>query len=158
MPLKLVFITDEHLINNMKILYITKFIVITLLTTTICACGAIRWHSVEQIPAESKAYIRDGVFLSGNYIRSATIAEIDGKKVKESKKGLYEISVGVHEVKIYCDEAKGEFNSNELEGKSKILKFDARIQRTYLARCTPFTHWWIEDSENEAVVAGEKYD
>ena len=42
--------------------------------------------------------------------------------------------------------------------KLKILKFEAQIQRTYLARCTPFTHWWIEDSENEAVVAGEKYN
>ena len=141
----------------MKILCITKYITLTLLTSTIFACGALRWHSVEQMPAESLAYIRDGVFVSGNYIRSATITEIDGKKAEESNQGLHEISIGTHEVTIYCDEAEGEFDSNKLVGRSKILNFEARIQRTYLVRCTPFTHWWIEDLENKAVVAGEKY-
>ncbi len=156
MPLKLVFITDKHSVQIMKIIHLTKYIVLTLLTSTICACGALRWHSVEEMPAESIAYIRDGVFVSGNYIRSATIVEIDGKKSEESNQGLHEINIGTHEITIYCDEAEGEFDSNELTGKSRILKFEAQIQRTYLVRCEPFTHWWIEDSENQSIVAGEK--
>ena len=103
------------------------------------------------------AFIRDGVFVSGEYVRSAEITEIDGKTAAESANGLYEVSVGIHEIKIHCDETKGSFNTKNLVGKAKTLKFEAQMQRTYIVRCMPFTHWWIEDSENNAVVAGEKY-
>ncbi len=128
-----------------------------LLIVLLCSCGALRWHSIEQMPADEIAFIRDGVFVTGEYVRSAAITEIDGKAATESESGLYEVSVGIHEIKVHCDETKGSFNSKDLIGKAKTLKFEAQIQRTYLVRCVPFTHWWIEDSENNAIVAGEKY-
>ncbi len=122
------------------------------------SCGALRWHSIEQTPAEPIAYMRDGVYVSGAYVRSALIAEIDGNKVIKPSNNLVEVPIGKHIVKVFCDEAEGEFNSNEFSGVAKTLEFEAHIQRTYLVRCTPFTHWWIEDLESNSVVAGEKFN
>ena len=33
-----------------------------------------QWYSIEQTPATPIAYLRDGVFVSGDYVRSALIA------------------------------------------------------------------------------------
>ncbi len=125
-------------------------------TVLLASCGVFSWHSIEQTPANPVAYMRDGVYVSGDYARRASISEIDGKRVAKSDDNVIVVALGEHQVKIYCDEANGEFDSNEFNGKAKILKFDAKIQRTYLVRCVPFTHWWIEDLENSEVVAGEK--
>jgi len=136
-----------------------KFCWINLtLITPLFSCGIAPWHSTEQIPSEPVAYIRDGVFVSGEYIRSASIAEIDNQAVTKSNNNLIEITLGQHQVKIYCDEAKGQFNSLEFNGEAKILEFEAQIQRTYQVRCEPFSHWWIEDLENNNVVAGERFN
>ena len=101
--------------------------------------------------------MRDSVFVSGKHVQSAKIIKIDNVAAEESSELLHKVSVGIHEVSIHCAEAEGAFNSNELEGEERVLIFDAKIQRTYLVRCRPFTHWWIEDIENKAIVAGEKY-
>ena len=157
MPLSLIFITNGRSICNAQSICLFKGVVVLFFMIILCSCGAFRWHSIEQIPAEEVAYIKDGVFVSGKYVRSTEITEIDGKPAQEEDSGLHEVGIGVHKVKIKCDEAEGTFNSNELLGKTKILEFEAQVQRTYLARCVPFTHWWIEDIENKTVVAGEKY-
>jgi len=111
------------------------------LVTPLFSCGIAPWHSIEQVPAEP-----------------ASIAEIDAKAVTKSNNNLIEITLGYHLVKIYCDEAKGAFNSLEFSGEAKTLKFEAQIQRTYQVRCEPYSHWWIEDLENNNVVAGEKFN
>lgn len=129
-----------------------------VLPLSLCSCGIVAWHSIEQTPAEAVAYMRDGVFVSGGYVRSALIAEIDGKEIIQSDNNLIQISLGTHQVNISCGEAEGEFNSEELNGKAKTLEFEAKMQRTYLVQCIPYTHWWIEDLENKAVVGGEKLD
>jgi hypothetical protein len=130
------------------------------LSVSLCSCGLIpvTWHSIEQTPAEAIAYIRGGVFVSGEYLRSATIAEIDDKAVAQSDNNLIKISLGKHQVKIFCDEAIGEFNSLELDGKAKVLELNAQQQRTYLVRCEPYSHWWIEDLDSKSVVAGKKFN
>ena len=133
---------------------LTNFILIMPLVS----CGAHSWHSIEQTPATPTAYIRDGVFVSGDYVRSALIAEIDGKPVIKLENHLIEVEVGKHQIKILCNEAVGEYNTEEFIGQAKTLEFMAQIQRTYLVHCVPFTHWWIEDIENKAVVAGKKYN
>ncbi len=155
MPLNRVFVTNEHAKYFLRISLFTKLLV-CVFTIFLSSCAATRWHAIEEIPAEATAYLRDGVFVSGDYIRHATISEIDGKPVDRKNKDLIEISLGVHEVKILCDETRGKFNSNDLLGQSKTLTLDAKIQRTYIIRCLPYTHWWIEDSENNSIVAGEK--
>ncbi|QMU60855.1 MAG: hypothetical protein GKR92_03760 [Gammaproteobacteria bacterium] len=127
------------------------------LVVPLYSCGALSWHSIEQTPATPIAYVRDGVFVSGDYVRSALIAEIDGKKVVKPSNNLVEVAVGKHQIKVFCDEAQGEFNSEEFSGKAKTLEFEAQIQRTYLVRCVPFSHWWIEDLESKAVIAGQKF-
>lgn len=157
MPLSLIFITNRRSIYNAQSISLFKVVVAFLFMIILCSCGSFRWHSIEQVPAEEVAYMKDGVFVSGKYVRSTEITEIDGKLAQEKNSGLHEVGIGVHKVKIKCDEAEGAFNSNELLGKTKILEFEAQIQRTYLVRCVPFTHWWIEDIENKTVVAGEKY-
>ena len=157
MPLSLKFITNKRSICKTQIDSFFRVSVSLVWVITLCSCGALRWHSVEQIPAEEVAYMRDGVFVSGNYVRSTKITEIDGKPAKDKNRGLREIGVGVHTVKIKCEEAIGTFNSNKLAGKTKILEFEAQTQRTYQVHCMPYTHWWIEDSENKSVVAGEKH-
>ena len=47
-------------------------------------------HSVgiqlSKTPATPIAYVRDGVFVSGDYVRSALIAEIDGVRSSETKR------------------------------------------------------------------------
>jgi hypothetical protein len=160
MPLVLCFITCWRKIYSLNTTELKLCLISLLLTLSLCSCGLIpvSWHSIEQTPAESIAYIRDGVFVSGEYIRSASIAEIDSQAVAQSNNNLIEIGLGKHQVKIYCDEAKGEFNSLELDGKAKILELDAQVQRTYLVRCEPYSHWWIEDLESKSVVAGEKFN
>ncbi len=145
MPLRKAFIT-----------YWQKIIVSVLSIALLNACGSLSWHSIEQTPAVPMAYMRDGVYVSGAYVRSASITEIDGKLVAKSNDNLIKVTLGEHRVKINCDEAEGEFDTKEFNGETKILKFEAKIQRTYLVRCVPFTHWWIEDLENNEVVAGEK--
>jgi hypothetical protein len=139
-----------------------KFIILLFQTFLICllappSCGLVPWHSIEQTPAEPVAYMRDGVFVSADYVRSAVIAEIDGKAAVKTSDNLVKVSVGKHHVKVLCEEAKGKFNTNEFKGEAKVLEFEALIQRTYLVRCMPYTHWWIEDSENNQVVAGERF-
>ena len=139
-----------------------KFKVLLFQTVLIClltppSCGIVPWHSIEQTPAEPVAYMRDGVFVSSDYVRSAIIAEIDGKAVVKPSDNLVVVSLGKHHVKVLCEEAKGKFNTNEFKGKAKVLEFEALIQRTYLVHCMPYTHWWIEDSENNRVVAGERF-
>ena len=157
MPLKQVFITSKYISVKVKYTYMPKLLLGIVVVSIIWGCGSLRWHSVEQIPAEAVAYMRDGVFVSGKYIRSAKITKIDNIVANETVDSLHQISIGTHEVIIHCAEAEGAFNSNELKGKTKNLVFKAEIQRTYLVRCEPFTHWWIEDLESKAVVAGEKY-
>ncbi len=120
------------------------------------SCGTTRWYSIEQDPATPFAYIQDGVFVSGDYVRRASVTEIDGNTVGKSASNKLEISIGTHQVKIYCDEARGSFDSSELSGQAKVLKFDAKTQRNYKAICLPFTHWWIEDLENGKIVAGQQ--
>lgn len=120
------------------------------------SCGTPRWYSVEQEPAKPFAYIHNSVFVSNDYVRVATIREIDGNEVDEISNGNLKISLGRHQVKIYCDEAKGTYDSNALTGQAKVLEFEATIQRTYKAACHPYTHWWIEDSDSMKVVAGKK--
>ena len=122
------------------------------------SCSSPRWYAVEEYPAEQVAYVSDGVYVNGSYVRSARVTEIDGKKVKDNNNFRHPINTGMRLVKINCDEAKGSFNSKELLGQSKILKFSADIQRTYKAHCLPYTHWWIEDVENGKVVAGKSPD
>lgn len=117
----------------------------------------VKWHSIEQIPSDSVAYIRGGVFVSGEYMRSATITEIDGKAVIQPNNNPVEIELGQRKINIYCGEAEGEFNSQELEGKEKTLVLNAQLQRTYVVRCEPYSHWWIEDLDSKAVIAGNKF-
>ncbi|NNC66791.1 MAG: hypothetical protein HKN83_01995 [Gammaproteobacteria bacterium] len=158
MPLILSFVTYWRKADSVHISRLKFCSLIVVLTLPLYSCGLVpvSWHSIEQTPATPIAYMRDGVFVSGDYIRSATIAEIDGRLVTKSGNNLFEISIGKHQVKIFCDEAEGEFNSQEFSGEAKTLVFEAKIQRTYLVRCVPFSHWWIEDLENKAVVAGHK--
>jgi len=120
------------------------------------ACGIVNWHSIEQVPAEPFAYIRDGVFVSGNYVRSAKVIQIDDITYEGSKTPLLEIGLGKRRVKILCGEAKGDFDTKQFTGQEKILEFEAQIQRTYRVGCLPHTHWWIEDLDNQKIVAGEK--
>ncbi|MFK7816891.1 MAG: hypothetical protein AB8B92_11210 [Gammaproteobacteria bacterium] len=139
-------------------MYKIKFLIVTIvMPMSLVACGALSWYSIEQTPADSVAYLRDGVFLSGDYVRSASISEINGNSNIARENALIKISTGKHQVKIYCEEAVGEFNSLEFIGKAKVLELHAKIQRTYHVRCKPYTHWWIEDVENGEIVAGEKY-
>ena len=157
MPLNQVFITSKPVSAKVKSIRALKLLLGAVVVFITGSCGALRWHSVEQIPAESVAYIRNGVFVSGSYMQGATIIEIDKVVTNESNNNLHKISVGIHEVSILCAEAEGAFDSSELEGKTKNLVFEAKIQRLYQVRCEPFTHWWIEDLESNAIVAGEKY-
>lgn len=133
------------------------FIVAIIMHISLVSCGALSWYSIEQSPADSVAYLRDGVFVRGDYVRSANISEINGNSVKARENALIKISTGKHQIKVHCEEAVGEFNSSEFIGKAKVLELQAKIQRTYHVRCRPYTHWWIEDVENGEVVAGEKY-
>ena len=160
MPLILSFITYWRKADSVHFSRLKLCLISLILTVPLCSCGMIpvAWHSIEQTPATPVAYMRDGVVVSGDYARSALIAEIDGRLVTKSSNNLVEVSVGKHQVKIFCDEAEGEFNSQEFSGEAKTLEFEAKIQRTYLVRCVPFSHWWIEDLENKAVVAGQKYN
>jgi len=158
MPLVLSFATywrkdDITCLRKIWLCFISLIFIMPLVS-----CGAHSWHSIEQTPATPIAYLRDGVFVSGDYVRSALIAEIDGNSVIKSKNHLVEVAVGKHKVKVFCNEAEGEYNSEEFVGQAKTLEFEARIQRTYLVHCVPFTHWWIEDLENKVVVAGERYN
>ncbi|MEM7401198.1 MAG: hypothetical protein AAF304_04530 [Pseudomonadota bacterium] len=134
----------------------SKLILCAAFTSLLTSCGATRWHSIQEIPAEPTAYIRDSVFVSGDYIRNATIDEIDGNPIDRTSRNVAEIDLGVRKIKILCDEARGEFSSSDLVGQAKTLTIEAKIQRTYIVRCLPYTHWWIEDAENRSVVAGEK--
>lgn len=138
---------------------------LTNLTITIClfaaltlaSCGHSRWrYSIEQVPAEPTAYLRDGVFVSGEYIRYATISELDGVPVVRNGSEPLSVSLGAHKLKVHCSEAEGKYDTSKVSGKEKTLEFEAEIQRTYLVRCMPYTHWWVEDSENKKIVAGEK--
>ena len=156
MPLKRLITTYKHMkfqmIKALLLYFASCFLTVILLTS----CGLSRWHAIEEIPAEQTAYLRDGVFVSGDYIRNATVSEIDGKTVDRDNKDRIEIMLGMRQIKVLCDEARGSFDSSDLAGESKILSFEAKVQRTYLVRCLPFSHWWIEDSENHSIVAGEK--
>ena len=158
MPLTLSFVTYWRKTD----ITISQFIGLCFLSSTfiisLASCGALSWHSIEQTPALPIAYLKDGVFVSGDYVRSTSIAEIDGKAIHISSNHLVEVSVGIHQVKVFCDEAEGEFNSEEFSGEAKMLEFEAQTQRTYVIRCVPYTHWWIEDLENKSVVAGDKYN
>lgn len=160
MPLALCFITYWLKIFSFPYSGVKLCLISLIFSLFLPSCALIPapWHSTEQIPAEPIAYMRDGVFVSGEYVRAASIAEIDNEVVAQSNNNLIEISLGKHQVKIFCDEAKGEFNSLEMDGKAKVLEFDAQLQRTYLVRCEPYTHWWIEDLDNKSVVAGEKFN
>ena len=120
------------------------------------SCGSSRWYAVEQEPAEPYAYLHDSVFVLNDYIRVASVSEIDGNLIDSVSTKNLKISIGKHQVKISCDEAKGSYDSADLSGKAKVLVFDASIQRTYKVFCLPYTHWWIEDFENGNVVAGER--
>lgn len=128
-----------------------------IMPMSLFSCGALSWYSIEQTPADSISYLRDGVFMSGDYIRSTTISEVDGKSVLSRDQKLIKVSTGRHKIKVLCEEANGEFNSLDFTGKAKVLVIDAKIQRTYQVLCKPYTHWWIEDVENGEVIAGEKY-
>ena len=116
----------------------------------------VGWHSIEQTPAEAVAYIRGGVFVRGEYLRSAIIIEIDNEVMSQTKNQLIEIGLGIHQIKISCYEATGEFNSLERKGKSRTLELNAQLQRTYIVRCEPYSNWWIEELDSKIVVAGEK--
>ena len=74
----------------------------------------------------------------------------------QNTSNYFKINAGTHHVKVNCDEAKGNFNSNQLMGPARMLVFEAQTQRMYKASCLPYTHWWIEDLENGDVVAGYK--
>lgn len=159
MPFIPCFITYRRKVGIARVSCIKFCLKSLLLTLPLYSCSMIpvSWHSIEQTPATPVAYLRDAVVVSGDYAHSALLAEIDGRSVKKTSNNLVEVPVGKHQVKIFCDEAEGEFNSQEFSGEAKTLEFEAKIQRTYLVRCVPFSHWWIEDLENNAVVAGEKY-
>ena len=120
------------------------------------SCGSPRWYAVEQNLAEPYAYIHGSVFVRNDYIRVASVSEIDGTIVDSETRKNLKISTGKHQVKIFCDEAEGTYDSTDLVGKAKVLEFDANIQRTYKVFCLPYTHWWIEDFESGNVVAGER--
>ncbi len=120
------------------------------------ACGSSRWYSIEQEPATPHAFIHQTVFVLEDYIRVTSIREIDGKVVDKNKNNKITISATKHQIKIYCDETRGAYDSNSLSGQARILEFEAKMQRVYRVYCYPYTHWWIEDSENSEVVAGEK--
>lgn len=160
MPLALFFITCWLKKYRFHFSLLKLCLISLNLSLLLSSCGwvPVLWHSTEQTPAEPIAYIRDGVFVSGEYVRSASIAEIDNEPVVQSNSNLIQLSLGKHQVKILCDEAKGEFNSLEMDGKAKTLELIAQIQRTYLVRCEPYSHWWIEDLESKSVVAGEKFN
>ena len=134
-----------------------SIIMAILLPVLLFSCGTTSWYSIQQTPAESFAYLRDGVVMVGDYIRVATISEIDGEPVIMREKNLIKLSTGIHMIKIHCDEAVGKFNSKDFIGKAKVLELNAKIQRSYIAHCKPYTHWWIEDTENGNIVAGEKF-
>lgn len=136
---------------------IKHFAFALVMQLSLVSCGALSWYSIEQTPADSISYLKDGVFVSGDYIQSAIISEIDGKPVGDRNKKRIKVSTGERYIKVLCEEASGEFNSLDFKGKAKILVLDAKIQRTYRVRCKPFTHWWIEDIENGKIVAGEEY-
>jgi len=157
MPLIQSFITYWRIVFDANISKCVLCLACLILVVHLFSCGALNWHSIEQTPATPIAYMRDGVVVSGDYVRSALIAEIDGKKVVKPSNNLVEVAVGKHQIKIFCDEAKGEFNSIEFSGKAKTLEFEAQIQRIYIVRCVPFSHWWIEDLESKAVIAGQKF-
>lgn len=158
-PLMPFFITCWPMLkgSNTSMLKLCFIYIFLLLPLSSCGVIPVKWHSIEQTPSESVAFVRGGVFVSGEYLRSATIAEIDNVAVVQANNESIEIDLGQHHVKIYCGEAQGEFNSLDLEGKAETLVLDAQLQRTYLVRCEPYSHWWIEDSESKAVVAGEKF-
>jgi len=77
-----------------------------LFLSVLTSCGSLHWHSIEQTPAEPVAYMRDGIYMSGAYVRSARVSEVDGRKVVKLENNLIELSVAKHQIKIYCDEAE----------------------------------------------------
>ncbi len=133
---------------------ILKQIFSILILFLILSCSNSRWYAVEELPAETKAYIRDNYYLSGDYVTGAAVVRIDG--VDSVNKSVHELSLGMHKIAISCGEARGSFDTDHVKSQIKTLELDARIQRTYKVACKPFSHWWIEDLENGAVVAGAK--
>ena len=135
------------------------FFISLIFIMPLVSCGAHSWYSIEQTPATPIAYLRDGVFVSGDYVRSALIAEIDGKSVLTQKNHLVEVAVGKHQVKVFCNEAEGEYNSEEFVGQAKTLEFEARIQRKVSCRlCALYTLVDRRFREIISVVAGERYN
>ena len=101
MPLDTAFVTSEHTKYRANLMSFSKLLICVVFITLLSSCGATRWHAIQEIPAESIAYLRDGVFISGDYIRNATIAEIDGKSVDRKNGNLIEIGLGVHKIKNF---------------------------------------------------------
>ena len=120
----------------------------------VTSCGSGKWYSIEQEPAEPIANIRGGVFVTGEYIRSASILEIDDQELNMHSEQNFQIPIGMRKIKISCDEAKGSFDSGKFAGQSKTLVFEAKTEKNYRAWCKPYTHWWIEEMNTKKIVAG----
>ena len=138
--------------------YNLRLYVIIFFLLTVTSCGSGRWYSIGQEPAKPIAYIRGGVFVSGEYVRSASIAEIDGKESAMHSEQNFQIPIGTRRITINCDEAKGSYDSKEFTGQSKILEFDAETEKIYRVWCKPYTHWWIEEIATKKTVAGLRPD
>ena len=135
-----------------------RFPLYVICIALIASCSSARWYSIEQEPAKPIAYISGGVFVVGEYVRSASIVEIDGNKLSEDMGNSIQIPIGTRTIKILCDEAKGNYDSSKFTGESKKLQFIARTEKNYRAGCMPFTHWWIEEIATNNIVAGIKPD
>lgn len=143
-----------------------KLLFVSIIILIVTACGNRKWYSIEQQPAKPYAELKDGVYASGEYLRSAVVSNLNGKFIDKKKNSSLKVNVGIHQVTIYCDEANGEYNSNAQDGvgrgpintekHTKVLTLQADTQRVYRAFCLPYSHWWIEDTESGKVVTGEK--
>ena len=143
-----------------------KLLFISIAILIANSCEGRKWYLIEQQPAEPYALLKDGVYVSGEYLRSAIVININDELVNKQNNSPIKVKIGMHQVTIYCDEAKGIYNSNKQDvskyeadntrKKTKTLTFNAKTERVYRVFCVPYTHWWIEDTELNRVVSGIK--
>ncbi len=145
-----------------------KLLFISILILIVNACENRRWYSIEQKTAEPFALLKDGIYASGDYVRSARVIKVNDKLIDKQNDKPFKIGVGTHKIMIYCNEASGEYDSSQQDTekhgpvntakKARILTLEADTERVYRVNCVPYTHWWITDTETGGLAAGAKPD
>ena len=143
-----------------------KILFISIIVLIADACANKKWYSIEQQPTEPYALLNDGIYASGDYLRSAVVRELNEEPIDKKNNEPFKVKPGTHRVMIHCNETKGEYDSIQqdalligpinLAKKAKTLTLETDIGRIYRVQCVPYTHWWIEDTETGKVVSGTK--